>query len=137
MPSLFTRILAGELPGAFVFRETRWCAFLDIHPSAPGHTLLVPRHEAALLADLPPEVLAELGGYLARLTTCVKATTGAPAVHVQVNDGREAGQIIPHAHVHVVPRFGSGDRPVHQPGAKAANEDLAAMAQRLAACWSA
>ncbi|GDY13517.1 HIT family protein [Planctomycetota bacterium] len=135
MPSLFSRILAGELPGAFVFRETRWCAFLDIHPSAPGHTLLVPRHEAAFLSELPPEVLAELGGYLARLTVCVKSVTGAPAVLVQVNDGREAGQIIPHAHVHVVPRFG-GDRPAHHQAAKATSEDLAAMAQRLAATWS-
>lgn len=108
MASLFSRILAGELPGEFVFRDALWAAFLDIRPTAFGHTLLVPRAEAPLLELLPADTLAALGGYSARLTRAVKRATGAPAVNLVVNDGPEAGQLVPHVHLHVIPRT-SGD----------------------------
>ena len=104
MPSLFSKIIAGQIPGEFVFRTERWVAFLDIRPTNPGHTLLVPVAEAQYLADLPVETLAEIGLYLPRLVRAVKHGTGCPAVNVVLNDGPEAGQEVPHVHFHVVPR---------------------------------
>ena len=86
MPTIFTRIIAGEIPGQFVFKDALWAAMLDIAPAAPGHVLLVPCAEAKHLAELPAPTLAALGDRLARLTAAVKRATGAPAVNVLVND---------------------------------------------------
>ena len=105
MPSLFTRIIAGEIPGAFLFQDERWVAFLDIAPVAPGHVLLVPRHEAPRLPELPPTDLALMGPYLARLSTTVQKVTGAPSASILLREGPEAGQEIPHVHWHLIPRF--------------------------------
>jgi histidine triad (HIT) family protein len=135
MPSIFSRIIANEIPGAFIFRSPRWVAFLDVRPTHPGHALLVPVAEAALLADLPGATVAELGIHLPRLTTAVKRVTGCPAVNVLLNDGPLAGQEVPHVHFHVIPRWaddGRGYRFAPKPGV-----DLPALAQRLAAAWEA
>jgi histidine triad (HIT) family protein len=135
MPSIFSRIVAGEIPGRFVFRDGLWSAFLDIRPVNPGHCLLVPSAERQFLADLPAEHLAALGDRLARLTAAVKAASGAPAVNVVVNDGPEAGQEVPHAHLHVFPRFAGDNKRLGWPATAAAPADLDAMAARLVTAW--
>lgn len=135
MPSVFSRIIAGGIPGRFVFTSERWVAFLDINPAAPGHTLLVPVAEAPRIEDLPAETLAELGPMLARLTAAVRAATAAPAVNVVVNDGPEAGQEVPHAHVHVIPRFAGDGQRLGLRHVATTPEDLDAMQARLKSAW--
>jgi histidine triad (HIT) family protein len=137
MPSLFSRIIVGDIPAQFVFKDAQWVAFLDIKPTNPGHALLVPRVEAQHLAELPEDVLAGLGPYLARLTATVKRASGAPAVNVVVNDGPAAGQEVPHAHIHVIPRHdGDGRRPfsVHL---QYGEGELAQWGEKLRAAWDA
>jgi histidine triad (HIT) family protein len=137
MPSLFSRIIVGEIPAQFVFKDAEWVAFLDIKPTNFGHTLLVPRIETQYLADLPGDQQAQLGGYLARTITAVKRATLAQAVNVVVNDGPEAGQEIPHAHLHIIPRHaGDGRRPfsVHL---QYAEGELARWGEKLRAAWDA
>lgn len=137
MPSLFSRLIAGELPGQFVFQDPLWVAFLDIRPTSHGHVLLVPRAERQYLAQLPADALASLGPYLAKLTATLKRATGAPAVNVVVNDGPEAGQLVPHAHLHVIPRSaGDGRTPFggHEPYG---DGEMARWAERLRAAWLA
>lgn len=131
MPSLFTRIMQGSVPAQVVFSDDRFIALLDIAPANPGHCLLVPRHEAPYLADLPADTLAALGSALARLIRAVKAATGAPAVNVLINDGPEANQAIPHAHVHVIPRFAGDGAFVHPRGTPYTGDAMAAMAAKL------
>ncbi len=133
MPSLFTRLIAGEIPAAFVFQDALFVAFLDISPANPGHCLLVPRHEATYLADLPSDVVAAVGPALTRLIAAVKGGTGCPAVNVLVNDGPEANQAIAHAHVHVIPRWPQDGTLVHPKGTAYGDGELAAMAARLRA----
>jgi len=133
MPSLFTRIIAGAIPAELVVQDQHFVAFLDIAPAAPGHCLLVPRQEAQHLADLPPVVLAALGPALVRLIAVVKAGTGCAAVNVLVNDGPAAGQAVPHAHVHVIPRFAGDGRFAHPPGAPYPAGELARTGARLRA----
>ncbi len=135
MPTLFTKIIAGQIPAAFVFRDELWVGFLDIHPSSAGHALLVPVVEGASIAQLPAQTLATLGDRLARLIGAVKAGTGCDDVNVVVNDGPAAGQEVAHAHLHVIPRWnGDGRRPFAQKHAYGEGE-LAAMAARLTAAW--
>lgn len=131
MPSIFTRIIAGDVPGKVVLREQHWTALLDISPANPGHCLLIPLAERQYLAQLPAETLAALGPALTRLIEAVKTATGAPAVNVLVNDGPEANQAVPHAHIHVIPRH-AGDRTiVHPKGTPYQAGALQAMAERL------
>lgn len=133
MPSIFSRIIAGGIPGEFILNDDTWVALMDIAPAAPGHVLLVPRAECQYLAQLPTGTLATLGDRLARLTTAVKAATGAPAVNVLVNDGPEAGQAVPHAHLHIIPRFAGDGKHTHPTGGTYAAGAMAAMAAKLRA----
>src|SRR3954469_10204095 len=102
MPTLYSKIIAGELPAQFVFQDRLWVAFMDIKPTNPGHVLLVPRAESQFISGLPPETLGELGGYLARLVAIVRQVAGVD-VNMVLNDGPAAGQVVPHAHLHVIP----------------------------------
>ena len=135
MPSIFTRIIAGEIPGRFVFKDDLWVALLDISPANPGHVLLIPRHEGQYLADLPAAALATLGDRLARLTTTVKAATGCPAVNVVVNDGPAANQAVPHAHLHVIPRFPGDGKLAHPKGTPYGEGELERWAEALKRAW--
>jgi histidine triad (HIT) family protein len=110
MPSIFSKIIAGELPAQFVFQERLWVAFMDIKPTNPGHVLLVPRAEAQFISGLPAETLGELGAYLALLVSTVREVSGVD-VNVVLNDGPAAGQVVPHAHLHVIPRSGGAHAP--------------------------
>jgi histidine triad (HIT) family protein len=130
MPSLFTRIIAGEIPGQFVFTDTLWVALLDIAPANPGHVLLVPRAEGQHLGDLPPATLAAMGERLTRLIAAVKRATGCPAVNVIVNDGPAAGQAVPHAHI------GDG-KLTHPHGTKYAEGEMERWAAELRKAWNA
>ena len=98
MPTIFTRIIEGELPGQFVWRDDRCVAFLSIGPLRPGHTLVVPRVEVDHWLDVEPELIAHL--------MTVAHTIGRAqmeAFHPTRVGLIIAGMEVPHAHVHVVP----------------------------------
>jgi histidine triad (HIT) family protein len=135
MASILTRIITGELSGYFVFKDPDWVAMLDIYPANPGHVLLVPRCEMALVAELPSTVLGQMGSYVARLTVAVKAATGAPAVNVLINDGPAAGQAIAHAHVHIIPRHPGDGRMTHPKGMNATPAELTTVHEALRRAW--
>lgn len=81
--------------------STHSVAFLDAFPSAPGHTLIIPRRHVALLSDLTVEEHVDLFGLLREVLVTMR-DTGARSIGV--NDGALAGQTVPHVHVHVIPR---------------------------------
>ncbi|WCO65042.1 HIT family protein [Iamia majanohamensis] len=98
MPTLFTRIIEGEIPGRFVWRDERCVAFLTIAPLAPGHVLVVPVEEVDHWIDLDPDLLTHLMG-VARTIARVQQDVFDPSrVGVIV-----AGEEVPHAHVHLIP----------------------------------
>ncbi len=136
MPSLFTKIIKREVPAQIVFEDDTFIAILDITPANPGHTLLIPKHEAQFLGQLPPTTLERLGPTLARLIAAVKKGTDCPAVNVLINDGPEANQAIPHAHIHVIPRFAGDGKVVHPKGTAYQNGQPAAMCDKLRAAWN-
>jgi histidine triad (HIT) family protein len=135
MASIFTRIINGEIPGRFVFKDDLWVALLDIAPAKPGHVLLIPRQEAQYLSQLAPQTLAALGDRLARIISTVKLVTGAPAVNVLVNDGPEANQAVPHAHIHIIPRSAGDGTLVHPHGTAYAQGELEQWAEKLMKAW--
>jgi histidine triad (HIT) family protein len=131
MPTLFTRIIAGDIPSQFVFTDERFVAFMDINPANPGHCLLVPRHEAQYLVDLPVDVATAIGPALQRLIRAVKTATGCPAVNILVNDGPAANQAVPHAHLHVIPRWPGDGKLLHPKGAPYTDDAMAVLAAKL------
>ena len=104
--TIFSRIIAGEIPCHKVYEDDRVLAFLDINPLSAGHTLVVPKEEVAHLDQLSDEAAAAIGRVLPRLCRAVLAATGAAAYNILQNNGREAHQAVDHVHFHIIPRLG-------------------------------
>lgn len=98
MPTVFTRIIAGELPGRFVWRDDRAVAFLSIAPLRPGHVLVVPRVEVAHWLDLPDDEWHHLTGVARVIGAALQDAFGPEKVGMVL-----AGLEVPHVHVHLVP----------------------------------
>ena len=97
MPSLFTRIILGELPGRFVWRDERAVAFLSIHPLKPGHTLVVPREEVDHWLDLEPSLAAHLMQVAQCVGRGIDRAFSPRKVGLMI-----AGLEVPHVHLHLV-----------------------------------
>ena len=98
MPTLFTRIISGELPGRFVWRDERCVAFLTIAPIRPGHLLVVPRQEVDHWLELDPGLLAHLHSVAQTLGKALQHGFPCQKVGVMI-----AGLEVPHVHLHVLP----------------------------------
>jgi histidine triad (HIT) family protein len=109
MPSIFTRIINGEVPSHKVYEDPHVFAFLDINPLSRGHTLVVPRQEAVTLDQLSDDAAAAIGRVLPRLCRAVMKATGATAYNILQNNGPLAHQAVPHVHFHIIPRFDRND----------------------------
>lgn len=104
MPTVFTRILQGELPGRFVWKDELCAVFLSIAPLRPGHALVVPRAEVDHWIDLPPTTAAHLMTVAQAIGKAQQAAFNPRRVGLMI-----AGFEVPHVHVHVVPVEGMGD----------------------------
>jgi histidine triad (HIT) family protein len=98
MPSIFSRIISGELPGRFVWRDDRVVAFLSIEPMQPGHTLVVPREEVDHWIDLEPALASHLFAVAQQIGLAQQAEWNPRRVGVLI-----VGDEVPHTHIHVVP----------------------------------
>ncbi len=133
MPTLFTRIIAGEIPAAKVYEDALTFAFLDIAPASRGHTLVVCKAEHPDLLAVPPETLAAVHIAAQRVARALTAVLAPDGINIVQNNGAAAGQSVFHYHVHVIPRWqGDGALPLWTPGSAAA-DDLSALAAGLRA----
>jgi len=98
MPTLFTRIIDGEIPGVFVWRDPQCVAFLSINPMHPGHTLVVPRAEVDHWIDLDPALAAHLFHVGQTIGQAQVAAVSAPRIVMMI-----VGAEVRHVHLHVVP----------------------------------
>lgn len=129
MASLFTRIIDGEIPGRFVWRDDRCVSFLTIAPIAPGHALVVPRVEVDHWIDLEPDLAAHLM-VVARAVGAAQMDAFAPSRIGMIIAGLE----VPHTHLHVIPIETEADLDFRRAdaGADPAGLDAAAAALRSA-----
>ncbi len=104
-PTIFDRIIRGEIPSHKLYEDDRVFAFLDINPISKGHTLVVPKESKAYLHELSDESAAALGRALPRLCRAVLRATGATAYNILQNNGSAAHQAVFHVHFHIIPRF--------------------------------
>lgn len=103
-PTIFTRILNGDIPANFIARGDDWAAFLDLFPRRPGHTLVVPRQETSHLSDLSAEQLSSLWRGVVETQRVLARHFQTEDFSIGIHDGPLSGQDVPHVHVHVVPR---------------------------------
>lgn len=101
---IFCKIVAGQIPALRVFEDEAVLAFLDIGPLAEGHTLIIPKQHYERLEDMPEDAVVDLTRHLPRLGRAVMKVTSAPGYNVLQNNGKEAGQVVGHVHVHIIPR---------------------------------
>lgn len=106
---IFCSIVEGKIPSYKVFEDERTLAFLDIHPSALGHTLIIPKVHIPRIDQLEKEDAEALFRTLYRLVGGVQRAVSAPASTIGINNGKESGQEVPHVHIHIIPRA-RGDR---------------------------
>lgn len=104
-PSIFTRIIDGEIPSYKLYEDEHVIAILDIQPLTKGHTLVIPKEPAPSMDELGEDSAAALGRVLPRISRAVLKATGATAYNLIQNNGREAGMSIAHVHIHIIPRF--------------------------------
>jgi len=126
-PSIFTRIINGEIPANKIYEDDRVVAFLDLHPQVPGHTLVVPKTQVDHIWDLSNDDYLYLWEVVKKIGTHIQEVIGSPRVGISVE-----GFGVPHVHVHLVPIYHGNDLKKPQDlNAEPDFEALATMASRL------
>jgi histidine triad (HIT) family protein len=128
VPSLFTKIIRGELPGRFVWRDERAVGLLSIAPLRPGHTLVIPIEEIDHWLDVPPELMQRLTRVAQQIGQAIQSSFRPEKVGLMI-----AGLEVRHVHLHLVPIHSLGDLDFAKADAKAAPEALDAAAAKLRA----
>lgn len=127
MASIFSRIVAGELPCHKVAETADYLAFLDIRPQVKGHTLCIPKREEDYIFDLTDDELAGLMVFAKRVAVALREVVPCKRIGVAV-----VGLEVPHAHVHLMPINAISDLGFRQP-LEMTPEELAALAAQIAA----
>ena len=119
MVTIFTRIIDGEIPGTFVWRDEHCVAFMSINPMAHGHTLVVPIDEIDHWVDVPPDLAAHLFEVTRHIGVAQQAAFSPEKVGVII-----AGYEVPHAHIHVLPTNSMAQLSFANAAANVARDDL-------------
>ena len=128
MPSLFSRIVAGEIPCHKIAEDDRFLAFLDIMPLAEGHTLVIPKLEVDRFFDLPDDLLSGINLFARHVALQLERAIPCERVGVAV-----IGLEVPHAHVHLIPLNGVADINFERPKLQVTQADLAATVAKIRA----
>ena len=102
---LFCKIAAKEIPATIVYEDEQVMVFMDIGPIIKGHALVVSKKHYDPVTETPDDVLSGLHRVAKRIAQAQMNGLGADGVNILQNNGKAAGQEVPHIHIHVIPRF--------------------------------
>lgn len=102
---IFCRIVKGELPCYKLYEDDIVISFLDIFPVQPGHAIVVPKKHSADIFDTDEETMKQMMAVAKKLSPAVMNATKADGINIGMNNREAAGQEVPHAHLHVIPRY--------------------------------
>ena len=105
MTCIFCDIISGEKNGHFIYEDETHVAFLDKYPIDQGHSLVLPREHFERVTDMDPEKVGALFSKTPKIARAIIKTTKADAFSMTQNNGWAAKQIVPHVHVHIIPRY--------------------------------
>jgi len=126
MPSIFTRIIKGEIPCYKIAEDENFFAFLDINPLKKGHTLVVPRTEVDYIFDLEKDTLAGMMVFSQKIARAIEKVVACNRIGVVV-----LGLEVPHAHIHLVPIDSEADVRFSNPRVKLTEEEFRDIASRI------
>jgi histidine triad (HIT) family protein len=109
MPSIFAKIVSGEVPSVKVYEDEHALAFMDINPAGRGPTLVISKAEYPDLFTIPPAILAAVSCAVQRVALALRDALQPDGLNIVQNNGATAGQSVFHYHVHLIPRW-EGDQ---------------------------
>ncbi len=128
---IFCKIVKGDIPCAQVYADEKIIAFLDIAPISKGHTLIIPKVHYENLWEVPEDLGNDILRAMQKIGNGILKATGAQGLNVVMNNFPAAGQVIPHAHWHLIPRFkGDGLFKIVQ-GKYDSNDEIMALADKI------
>lgn len=127
MASIFSRIVAGEIPCYKVAEDEKYFAFLDISPVAKGHTLVIPKHEVDYIFDLDDEEYAGLTAFAKKVATAMRKVIPCKRIGVAV-----LGLEVPHTHIHLVPITRESDMNFFKDKLSLPADEMAEIARKIA-----
>ena len=127
MATIFSRIAAGEIPAYRVAEDDRFFAFLDINPVAPGHVLVIPKHEESYIFNLGDEEYAAFTLFAKRVAAALEKAMPCKRIGVCV-----IGLEVPHAHIHLVPLNSEADMDFRKPKLSLPAEQMQEIAAKIA-----
>ena len=128
MATIFSKIIAGEIPSYKILEDERYYAFLDINPLAEGHTLVIPKVETDYLFDLDNEVLGSMMVFAKKVALAIDQTMDCKRVGLAV-----LGLEVPHAHIHLVPINDLYDIEFSRPKKRFTEQQFRATAEKISA----
>jgi len=126
MASIFTKIVNGEIPCYKIAEDVNYFAFLDIHPMAKGHVLVIPKQETDYIFDLSPELLGGLMQFAQRVAAAIQKTISCKRVGIAV-----LGLEVPHAHIHLVPMNTEADIDFRKQKLSFSEEEMQTLAETI------
>lgn len=105
MNCVFCDIIQGKKPGHFIYEDENYVALLDKYPIDIGHSLIMPRKHYEKILDMSEDKVGEMFSMVPKITKAIIKATNADAFSLGQNNGIAARQIIPHVHVHIIPRY--------------------------------
>ena len=132
MATIFSKIIAGEIPSYKVAEDDRFYAFLDINPLAKGHTLVVPKREVDYIYDLTDGELAAMHVFAKHVALAIQK-----AFHCKKVGEAVIGLEVPHAHIHLIPMQKESDMLLSNPKLKLTDDEFKAVAAAINSAWKA
>lgn len=124
--TIFSKIIAGEIPCYKIAEDECYFAFLDINPMSKGHTLVIPKKEEDFIFDLDDETYTGLALFAKKVATGIEKAVPCKRVGMMV-----IGLEVPHAHIHLIPIQKEGDMSIANPKLKLAPEEMAEIASEI------
>jgi len=126
--TIFSKIIAGDIPSYKIAENDKFFAFLDVFPLREGHVLVIPKKETDNLFDLPEDFLADMLVFAKPIAKAIESSFNCNRCGISV-----IGLEVPHAHMHLVPINSSNDLNFTQPKTKAADDDLQKVQRKILA----
>ena len=131
MPTVFTRIVNGEIPCYKVAEDDRFLAFLDINPLAKGHTLVIPKKEIDYLFDVEDDLYSDMWLFSKKVALAIEKVVPCQRIGIAV-----LGLEVPHAHIHLVPINSVYDIDFSKPKLMLSQEEFQSLAGRIAGIYA-
>ncbi len=130
MDCLFCDIIDGKKDGHFLYEDDSHVAFLDKYPIDVGHSLVLPRKHHEQITDMTPEDVGNIFAFVPKIAKAIVEATSADAFSIGQNNGIAAKQIVPHVHIHIIPRYNSKGT-VWTKRQIASDDDLSELAKKI------